>query len=303
MCLAAPSGWELPSVLCGPAGLGLAPGGPSSPAEAACCALSWVQELCCQRGPQIALSSQRRLSDGDTPVYPVFTQEASGPGRLDNSPKVIQGTEEAEPSWSAVAEPPPPGEPHGLGRGCSPWPWVPGRVLGGWSRGSGLAWGPGHPFCSMQGVPQTPRGPSSHLRHPLKPCAPGWPLHPLWRWVGGSPRSLRASHGVQPDGTRQITEAPAELTVFWEMLLKPADCAGGWGVFLEAVGFSGHPSPLPLGPDSPTWPELASRPPCSPLSPMGFSVLKEPGGHLGRRAQTSRAGRAPAGAQRVLCAR
>lgn len=85
--------------------------------------------------------------------------------------------------------------------GGSEWPWVPGWVLSGWSRGSGLAysWGPGHSF-SMQGVPQScgSRGLSSHLRHPLKLCAPGWPLHPLWRGAGGSSRSLGASHRAQP---------------------------------------------------------------------------------------------------------
>ena len=43
-----------------------------------------------------------------------------------------------------------------------------------------------------------PRGLSSHLRDPLKPCAPGWPLHPLGGGPGSSPRSVRASHGAQP---------------------------------------------------------------------------------------------------------
>lgn len=151
-----------------------------------------------------------------------------------------------------------------------------------------------------------PRGLSSHLRDPLKPCAPGWPLHPLWRGAGQlSPLSQGFPRGTAQRGdTQQIAGAPAELTVFWEMLLKPADCVcGGAGGILEAVGSSGHPSPLPLHPDSPAWPKLASWPPCSPPSPVGFSVLTDQGGRLGRRAQMSGAGRVPAGARSVLSAR
>lgn len=174
MCLAAPSGWELPSVLCGPAGLGLAPGGPSSPAEAACCALSWVQELCCPRGPQVALSSQRRLSDGDTPVYPVFTQEASGPGRLDNSPKVTQGTEEAEPSWSAVADPPTSWRAPRAGQGVfsvalGAWPgarWMVSRL---WA---GLFLGPWTPFLQHAGSPSDSQRPELTPASPLKAVCP-----------------------------------------------------------------------------------------------------------------------------------
>ena len=51
---------------------------------------------------------------------------------------------------------PAPGEPRGGGR-CSLWPRAPGWVLGGLSCGSGLACsqGPGHPFCSMPGSPQS----------------------------------------------------------------------------------------------------------------------------------------------------
>lgn len=118
-----------------------------------------------------------------------------------------------------------------------------------------------------------PRGLSSHLRDPLKPCAPGWPLHPLWRGAGQlSPLSQGFPRGTAQRGdTQQIAGAPAELTVFWEMLLKPADCVwGGAGGILEAVGSSGHPSPLPLHPDSPAWPKLASWPPCSPPESCGL---------------------------------
>ena len=266
------------------------PGGPRARAETACCGPSWVRQLCCQRSPQVAPSSRRRPLDGGTRVSPVFTREASGPGWLDNSPKVTQGTEEAEPLWSAVAGPPPRllaspagvgGVLCGLGRlaGCSvgclaALGWRVPRAL---DTLSAACRGP------LRAV--APRGLSSQLPDPLKPCAAGWPLHPLWRGAGQlSLLSQGFPQGTAQRGdTRQIPGAPAELTVFWEMLLKPADrVGGGAGGILEAVGSSGHPSPFPLHPDSPTWLKLASWPPCSPPSSVDFSVLMDQGDCLGR---------------------
>lgn len=146
----------------------------------------------------------------------------------------------------------PPGQGAASGLGCLAGCSVDGLAALGWPIPGALD------TLSMQGVPQScgSQRPELTPASPLKAVCP-WLASASTLEGGGrlSPLTWGFPQGTaQHDGTRQIAGAPSELTVFRKMLLKPADRAGGWGVFFEPVGSSGHPSPLPLCPDSPTWP-------------------------------------------------